>query len=157
MLTSGTLHCHKTTSPKPSFPLHFPKRKAMKASYLKVRLLLGCVSLGGGLLAANLALFGWQNPNGFFYLLGEYAQYACAYGGFAAMIFGAMLINDFIVLRTTAASTRTTGRKATAWVKRARTEWQLTRDSKKCRSKEPELAMFEVLVETEKERKVVAK
>ena len=72
----------------------------MKASYLKVRLLLGSVSLGVGLLAANLALFGWHSPEGFFYLLGEYAHYACAYGGFAAMILGSMLINDFIVLRS---------------------------------------------------------
>jgi hypothetical protein len=33
-------------------------------------------------------------------MLGEYARYVCAYGGFAAMIFGAMLINDFLVLRS---------------------------------------------------------
>ena len=72
----------------------------MKASYLKVRLLLGTVSLGIGLLAANLALFGWRSPNGFFYLLGEYAKYACAYGGFAAIILGSMLINDFLVIRS---------------------------------------------------------
>jgi hypothetical protein len=78
----------------------------MKASYLKARLLLGTVSLGAGLLAANLALFGWQNPNGFFYLLGEYARYACAYGGFAAMILGAMLINDFLALRNSKAIRR---------------------------------------------------
>jgi len=53
-----------------------------------------------GLLAANFALFGWQQPEGFFYLLGEGAHYACAYGGFAAIILGSMLINDFLILRS---------------------------------------------------------
>jgi len=32
--------------------------------------------------------------------LGDYARYACAYGGFGAIIFGAMLINDFLVSRS---------------------------------------------------------
>lgn len=71
----------------------------MLPTYLKVRLSLGCISLVVGLFAANLALFGWRQSSGFFYLLGEGAHYACAYGGFAAMILGSMLINDFLILR----------------------------------------------------------
>lgn len=72
----------------------------MLPTYLKVRLALGCVSLVVGLFAANFAFFGWQQPEGFFYLLGEGAHYACAYGGFASIILGSMLINDFYVLRS---------------------------------------------------------
>jgi hypothetical protein len=71
-----------------------------KNKYLKVKLLLGAVSIVIGLSAANLALFNWIEKAGFHYLLGNYARYVCAYSGFAAMIFGAMLINDFIVLRS---------------------------------------------------------
>jgi len=138
----------------------------MKASYLKVRLLLGCVSLVVGLLAANLALFGWRNPDGFFYLLGEYAHYACAYGGFAATIFGAMMINDFLVLRnlindffvlrTSITSKRNTKRNATAWLIRARTEWQLCRDFEKYCSMEPKLPQLDFFLETEEELEAVA-
>jgi hypothetical protein len=138
----------------------------MKASYLKVRLLLGCVSLGVGLLAANLALFGWHNPDGFFYLLGEYAHYACAYGGFAATIFGAMLINDFLVLRNlindffvlraSIASKRNTKRNATAWLIRARTEWQLCKDFEKYCSMEPKLSQLDFFLDTEEELEAVA-
>ena len=72
----------------------------MLPTYLKVRLILGCISLVVGLLAANFALFGWHQPTDFFYLLGEGAHYACAYGGFASIILGSMLINDFYVLRS---------------------------------------------------------
>ena len=72
----------------------------MLPTYLKVRLILGSVTLSVGLLAANLALFGWSQPQGYFYLLGEIGHYACAYGGFAAIILGSMLINDFIVMRS---------------------------------------------------------
>ncbi len=71
----------------------------MKAKYLKIRLVLGCVSLIVGLLAATFALFGWRTPDGFFYFLGEYARYVCAFGGFGAIIFGSMLANDFLVMR----------------------------------------------------------
>ena len=134
----------------------------MKASYIKVRLLLGCVSLVIGLLAANLALFGWRNLDGFFYLLGEFAHYACAYGGFAAIIFGSMLINDFFVLRNvmndfavlraSMASKRNAKRNATAWLIRARTEWQLCKDFRKHLSMEPKLDFFSV---TEEELEVV--
>lgn len=63
------------------------------------RLILGVVSLGIGFFAANLALFNWIERTGLSYLLANYARYVCAYGGFGAMIFGAMLVNDFIVRR----------------------------------------------------------
>ena len=71
----------------------------MLPTILKVRLILGCISLVVGLFGANLALFGWHQPTDFFYLLGEGAHYACAYGGFAAIILGSMLINDVLVLK----------------------------------------------------------
>jgi hypothetical protein len=61
------------------------------------RLILGVVSLGIGLFAANVALFNWIERAGLSYLLANSARYVCAYGGFGAMIFGAMLINDFLV------------------------------------------------------------
>ncbi|MFQ5621697.1 MAG: hypothetical protein ACE5FT_07725 [Candidatus Nanoarchaeia archaeon] len=70
-----------------------------KIKYLKIKFFLGSITLVAGLLAANLALFQWVERIGLHYLLGEYARYACGYGGFAAIIFGAMLINDFLVLR----------------------------------------------------------
>lgn len=71
-----------------------------KIKYLKVKLVLGCASLVVGLLAAMLALFQWVERTGIYYLFGNYARYVCGFGGFAAMIFGAMLINDFLVLRS---------------------------------------------------------
>ena len=123
-------------------------------TYLKVRLFLGTVSLVLGLLATNLALFGWRNPDGFFYLLGEFAHYTCAYGGFAAIVFGSMLINDFLVLRISIASKRTTRRNATAWLIRARTEWQLSQDFGKYCSMKPKLDFF---LDTKEELEVVAK
>ena len=125
----------------------------MKAIYLKVRLFLGTVSLVIGLIAANLALFGWQNPDGFFHLLGESARYVCAYGGFAAIVLGSMLINDFFVLKTSIAS-KLSRRNTTAWLIRARTEWQLAKDFKKY-SMEPEITQPEFLVDTEEEWEVV--
>jgi len=70
-----------------------------KASYAEIRLTLGVASVGIGLFAANLALFHWVEQTGIYHLLGNYAQYICAYGGFGAMIFGSMLINDFLVQR----------------------------------------------------------
>lgn len=69
----------------------------MKPFYLKIRLILGLFSLVAGLLAANIAFFAWINQDGFLYFLGDYARYVCAFGGFAAIIFGSMLINDFLV------------------------------------------------------------
>lgn len=52
-----------------------------------------------GLIAASFALFGWSTPDGFLYFLGENARYVCAFGGFAAIISGSMLINDFWIIR----------------------------------------------------------
>ena len=134
-------------------------------SYLKDRLLLGTFSLIIGLLAANFALFGWLNPDGSFYLLGEYARYVCAYGGFAAIFFGAMLIDDFLVLRNLIddffvlraliATKRNTKRNATAWLIRARTEWQLCKDFEKYCSMEPKLTQRDFLLGTEEELEVV--
>ncbi|MDH5268179.1 MAG: hypothetical protein OEW62_10950, partial [Candidatus Bathyarchaeota archaeon] len=70
-----------------------------KFSFLRIKFVLGLVALVVGLIAANLVLFHWVERIGLHYLFGDYASYLCAYGGFAAMIFGAMLINDFLVLR----------------------------------------------------------
>ncbi len=69
-----------------------------KSEYLNLKLVLGSISLAIGLLAATFALFGWveNKPQ---YLLGNYGRGVCAFGGFGAMIFGAMLINDFLILR----------------------------------------------------------
>ena len=72
----------------------------MKHKILYLKFVSGLVTLVVGLLAGNLALFHWVERTGLYYLLGHYARYVCAYGGFAAMIFGAMLINDFLVLRS---------------------------------------------------------
>ena len=79
-----------------------------KSQYQKVRLALGCISLVTGLLAANFALFNWIVKTDLYYSLGNYSRYLCAYAGFAAMIFGAMMINDFIVFRNSIAIKRTT-------------------------------------------------
>ena len=65
---------------------------------LRIKLILGLITLVVGLLAGNLALFHWVERTGLHYLLGHYARYVCAYGGFAAIIFGAMLINDSLFL-----------------------------------------------------------
>ena len=112
-----------------------------------------------------MALFGWSSPNSSFYFLGESARYVCAYGGFAATIFGAMLINDFIVLRNliddffalraSIISKRNTKRNATAWLIRARTEWQLAIDFKKYCSMEPKLSQDGFFVKTEEDMEVV--
>jgi hypothetical protein len=128
----------------------------MKASYQKFRGLLGTVSLVIGLLATNLALFGWSKPDGFSNLLGEYARYVCALGGFAAIFFRAMLINDFFVLKGSIASKRKTKRNGTAWFIRARTKWQLRKDFEKYCSMEPKLTQPECFLETEEEREFVA-
>ena len=63
--------------------------------YLRVKLVLGLVTLVVGMLAANLALFYWVERTGLHYMLGNSARYICAYGGFAAIILGAMLIHDY--------------------------------------------------------------
>lgn len=69
-----------------------------RISHARIRLILGAVSLGIGLLTANMALFQWAEQIS---LLGAYARYVCAYGGFGAMIFGALLVNDFFVRMST--------------------------------------------------------
>jgi hypothetical protein len=73
-----------------------------RMAYARIRLTLGSISLVIGLLAANMALFNWVEQVGIYYLLGVYSRYVCAYGGFALMIFGAMIINDFLTLRSRA-------------------------------------------------------
>jgi hypothetical protein len=70
---------------------------------LKIKFALGLVTLLTGLWAANMALFNWVERQ---YLLGKYARYICAYGGFAAIIFGAMLINDFLLLKNSKRQTK---------------------------------------------------
>jgi hypothetical protein len=143
-------------------------------TYLKVRFFFGSVSLIIGLLATNLAIFGWNSPESFFslsgegsyYLLGEYARYVCAYGGLGATIFGAMLINDFLVLRklineffalkASIAIKRNTKRSATEWLIRARTEWRLCVDFDKLCSMEPGISQDDFFVQTGEEIEVVA-
>jgi len=132
---------HATTAKRPhvnpSFAFKFQRRRTMRTSYLKIRTLLGIVSLVTGLLAANFALFGWNSPNGFFYLSGEFVRYACAYGGFTAIIFGAMMIEEFLVLKASITSKRTA--------------MQLAEDFGKNCSPRPILTQFDFLVETKEE------
>ena len=81
------------------------------------------------------------------------------------MIFGAMLINDFLVLRNliddffalraSITTKRNTKRNATAWLIRARTEWQLCVDFKKYCSMEPKLSQDNFFVKTEEDAEVV--
>jgi hypothetical protein len=135
-----------------------------KIEYLKVKLALGSVSLVIGLLAANFALFNWIERTDLYYLLGNYARYLCAYGGFAAMIFGAMLINDFLVFRTSIAIKHATRpSKVDSDYQRicARLAWLLAEDlrkssSRKSTSREPELTLHDFFLEEEKEKEVVA-
>ena len=111
-----------------------------------------------------MALFGWSSPNNSFYFLGEYARYVCAYGGFAATIFGSMLINDFLVLRNliddffalraSIIRKRNTKRNATAWLIRARIEWQLSIDFKKYCSMEPKLSQDDFFIRTEEDMEI---
>jgi hypothetical protein len=127
-----------------------------KIEYLKVKLALGCISLTAGLLAANLALFQWNEPAGRYYLLGDYARYACAYGGFAAMILGAMLVNDFFVFRNlTAIKPATRPSKVDSDYQRIRAR-ALAEDLRKSSSREPELTLPGFFLEEEKEKAVVA-
>jgi hypothetical protein len=129
-----------------------------RTKYLKVKLALGCISLVAGLLAANLALFQWIEPTGLFYLLGDYARYACAYGGFAAMILGAMLINDFLVLKTlTAVEHKKRPLKVNRDYPRslAKTDWLLAEDLRKSASREKERTVCD-FSEKEEERAVIA-
>jgi hypothetical protein len=70
-----------------------------RTPYLKIRFALGLVTLVIGFIATNFVLFHWVEQTVIYDPLGDYARYVCAYGGFAAMIFGAMVVNDFLVFR----------------------------------------------------------
>ena len=71
-----------------------------KISHLKIKFLLGFSTLIAGLLGGTVALFGWAERTNVYYVFGEYTRYVLGFGSFAAMIFGAMLINDtWIALR----------------------------------------------------------
>jgi len=67
--------------------------------YLEVKFALGSITLIVGFVGASIALFQWVEATGVQYLFGDYSRYILGFGGFAAMIFGAMLINDAWVLR----------------------------------------------------------
>jgi len=67
--------------------------------YLKVKIALGSITLIVGFIGATIALFQWVERTGVQYLLGDYSRYVLGFGGFVAMIFGAMLLNDAYVLR----------------------------------------------------------
>lgn len=67
--------------------------------YLEVKFALGLVTLIVGFIGASIALFQWVERTGIQYLFGDYSRYVLGFGGFTAMIFGSMLINDVWVLR----------------------------------------------------------
>ncbi|MBE0512584.1 hypothetical protein IBX38_06005 [Candidatus Bathyarchaeota archaeon] len=70
--------------------------------YLEFKFALGSITLIVGFIGASIALFQWVERTGVQYLFGDYSRYILGFGGFAAMIFGAMLINDAWVLRNVA-------------------------------------------------------
>ncbi len=70
-----------------------------KPEYFNLKLLLGATSLIVGLLSASFAVFGWAEQIKPQIMFGIYSRYVCAFGGFGAMILGAMLVNDFLVMR----------------------------------------------------------
>ena len=70
-----------------------------KIQYLKVKFSLGFVSVVVCFIGATIALFEWVERTGVQYFFGEYCRYVLGFGGFAAMIFGALLVNDAWVLR----------------------------------------------------------
>jgi len=67
---------------------------SQKIRHLKTRFLLGFSALIVGLVGGTIALFQWVERTNVYYLFGEYTRYVLGFGSFAAMIFGAMLIND---------------------------------------------------------------
>ena len=69
-----------------------------ETEYVKMKFALGLITLIVGFIGASIALFQWVERTGVHYLFGDYARYVLGFGGFAAMIFGAMLINDAWVL-----------------------------------------------------------
>jgi hypothetical protein len=64
------------------------------------------------------------------------------------------LINDFFALTASISSKRNSKRNATAWLIRARTEWQLSIDFKKYCSMEPKLSQDDFFVKTEEAMKI---
>lgn len=66
--------------------------------YLEVKFALGSITLIVGFIGASIALFQWVERTGVQHLFGDYSRYILGFGGFAAMIFGATLINDVWVL-----------------------------------------------------------
>lgn len=71
---------------------------SQKIRHLKIRFLLGFSTLIAGLMGGTIALFQWVERTKVYYLFGEYTRYVLGFGSFAAMIFGAMLVNDTWVL-----------------------------------------------------------
>jgi len=74
------------------------KKVRQETEYLKVKFALGSITLVVGIIGASIALFQWVERTGIQHLFGDYSRYVLGFGGFAAMIFGAMLINDAWVL-----------------------------------------------------------
>ena len=70
-----------------------------KIQYLKVKFFLGSISVFVGFIGATIAIFQWVERTGVQYFFGEYSRYVLGFGGFAAMILGALLVNDAWVLR----------------------------------------------------------
>jgi hypothetical protein len=69
-----------------------------KIQYLEIRFFLGSVSVLVGLVGATIALFQWVDRTGLQHLFGGCSRYVLGFGGFAAMILGALLVNDAWVL-----------------------------------------------------------
>jgi hypothetical protein len=89
----------KPSAETPVSPVISKIEMQQRTPYLKIRFTLGLVTLIIGLIATNFVLFHWVEQTVIYDPLGDYARYLCAYGGFAAMIFGAMVVNDFLVFR----------------------------------------------------------
>ena len=124
---------------------------SQEIEWSKLKLALGIVSLIVGLLAASFALFNWIELTNLYYLLGNFARYACAYGGFAAIIFGAMLVNDFFVARTVAGASRIDSdyKQILGWIAEEYSE-----NLRKSSSKVAMLARSDFFLETEEELRV---
>jgi hypothetical protein len=74
------------------------RKLGQEIEYLEVKFALGSITLIVGFIGASIALFQWIERTGAQHLFGDYSRYVLGFGGFAAMIFGAMLINDVLVL-----------------------------------------------------------
>ena len=124
---------------------------SQEIEWSKLKLALGIVSLIVGLLAGSFALFNWIEQTNLYYLLGNFARYACAYGGFAAIIFGAMLVNDFFVARTVAGFSRIDSdyKQILGWIAEEYSE-----NLRKSSSNVAKLTRSDFFLETEEELKV---